>query len=86
MQAPKIPAIRERFPEWLHQLHATDYRSPESLPPGAVVVIGGGQSGCQISMDLIHAGRDVYLCTSRVGRPPPLRKMRSVAKDVVKTL
>lgn len=68
MHAPKIPKIRERFPESLLQLHASDYRSAESLPPGAVVVVGAGQSGCQISADLIHAGRDVYLCTSKVGR------------------
>ncbi len=68
MQAPKIPGIRHRFPESLLQLHASDYRSAENLPPGAVVVIGAGQSGCQISVDLIHAGRDVYLCTSKVGR------------------
>lgn len=68
MQAPKIPGIRERFPESILQLHASDYRSPETLPAGGVVVIGAGQSGCQISVDLIHAGRDVYLCTSKVGR------------------
>ena len=79
MQSPKIPTIRERFPESLIQLHASDYRSAENLPPGAVVVIGGGQSGCQISMDLIHAGREVYLCTSKVGR---LRR-RYRQRDVV---
>jgi putative flavoprotein involved in K+ transport len=79
MQAPKIPRVRERFPESLLQLHASDYRSPETLPPGAVVVIGGGQSGCQISVDLIHSGRDVYLCTSKVGR---LRR-RYRQRDVV---
>ena len=79
MQAPKIPRIREQFPDSLLQLHASDYRSPASLPPGPVVVIGGGQSGCQISMDLIHGGRDVYLCTSKVGR---LRR-RYRQRDVV---
>lgn len=68
MQAPKIPAIREQFPESLLQLHASDYRAPGALPPGAVVVVGSGQSGCQISVDLIHGGRDVYLATSKVGR------------------
>lgn len=68
MRAPKIPALRDRFPVSLLQLHASDYRSPAHLPPGAVVVIGAGQSGCQISVDLIEAGRDVYLCTSKVGR------------------
>jgi putative flavoprotein involved in K+ transport len=79
MQAPKIPRVRERFPESLLQLHASDYRSPETLPPGAVVVIGAGQSGCQISVDLIRSGRDVYLCTSKVGR---LRR-RYRQRDVV---
>lgn len=68
MQAPKIPEIRERFPQSLTQLHTSDYRSPEALPPGAVVVIGAGQSGCQVAMDLIRADREVYLCTSRVAR------------------
>jgi putative flavoprotein involved in K+ transport len=79
MQAPKIPAISQRFPEGLLQLHASDYRSPENLPPGAVVVIGSGQSGCQIAVDLLHAGTDVYICTSRVGR---LRR-RYRQRDVV---
>jgi putative flavoprotein involved in K+ transport len=79
MQAPKIPGIRHRFPPAIPQLHASDYRSAEDLPPGAVVVIGSGQSGCQISADLISAGRIVYLCTSRVGR---LRR-RYRQRDVV---
>ena len=68
MQAPKIPEIRAQFPESILQLHASDYRSPAALPPGAVVVIGAGQSGCQICEELIHAGRDVYLCASKVAR------------------
>ncbi|MDH5504495.1 MAG: NAD(P)-binding domain-containing protein [Acidimicrobiia bacterium] len=68
MQSPKIPGIRERFPESLVQLHASDYRTPDKLPSGAVVIVGAGQSGCQISEDLVHSGRDVYLCTSKVGR------------------
>lgn len=68
MQAPRIPTIRERFPESILQLHASDYRSSEKLPQGAVVIIGAGQSGCQISMDLIRSNREVYLCTSKVAR------------------
>ena len=78
MQAPKIPGIRRQFPPSLLQLHASDYRSAENLPPGAVVVIGAGQSGCQISMDLIHAGRDVFLCTSKVGRVRRRYRQRDV--------
>jgi putative flavoprotein involved in K+ transport len=51
-------------------LHTADYRSPDRLPPGAVLVVGSGQSGCQIAEDLLAAGRTVYLCTSKVGRVP----------------
>jgi putative flavoprotein involved in K+ transport len=70
MQSPKVPALTERFPESFTQIHAADYRSPAALPEGAVVVIGSGQSGCQIAEDLVGAGRTVYLCTSRVARLP----------------
>lgn len=80
MQAPKIPAIKEKFPESLTQLHTSDYRSPEALPPGAVVVIGAGQSGCQVAMDLIRADREVYLCTSRVARARRRYRQRDVVE------
>ncbi|MCE3287807.1 MAG: FAD-dependent oxidoreductase [Gaiellaceae bacterium] len=43
------------------QLTTSDYRRPGQLPEGAVLVVGGGQSGCQISDELLAAGRSVYL-------------------------
>ena len=52
----------------LAQLHTSSYRSAADLPEGGVLVVGGGQSGAQISEDLCRAGRDVWLATSRVGR------------------
>ena len=70
MQSPKVPTMSERFPDSIRQLHAAEYRSPAGLPEGAVVVIGSGQSGCQIAEDLVGAGRTVYLCTSKVARLP----------------
>lgn len=69
-RTPKFPATRPRLPDDIVQLHTADYHSPAALPPGAVVVIGSGQSGCQITEDLLSAGRTVYLCTSKVGRAP----------------
>ena len=50
------------------------YRRPSQLPPGAVLVVGSAQSGCQIAEDLLDAGRKVYLATGRVGRAP--RRLR----------
>lgn len=44
----------------LEVVHSGDYRRPQQLGPGAVLVIGGGQSGAQIAQDLRSAGREVF--------------------------
>jgi putative flavoprotein involved in K+ transport len=67
---PKFPPIRSRIPDNIAQLHTANYRNATALGPGAIVVVGSGQSGCQIVEDLLAAGRTVYLCTSKVGRAP----------------
>lgn len=67
---PRIPAVHAELPAEIAQYHTADYRNPQGLPPGAVVVVGSGQSGCQIAEDLLAAGRKVYLCASKVGRVP----------------
>lgn len=79
---PKIPAIAERLPESVQQLHSSKYKNPESLPEGAVLVIGTGQSGCQIAEDLHLAGRKVHLCVGSAPRSP--RRYRG--KDAVEWL
>jgi putative flavoprotein involved in K+ transport len=61
------------------QLHSEDYRAPEQLPDGAVLVVGSGQSGCQIADELLRAGRRVYLAVSRC----PWLPRRYRGKDVV---
>jgi putative flavoprotein involved in K+ transport len=78
LQTPKYPPTRSRIPNYITQLHAADYRSPAALPPGAVVVVGSAQSGCQIAEDLLSAGRTVYLCTSKVGRAPRRYRGRDI--------
>ena len=76
---PKIPRMAERFSEDVLQLHSSDYQNPQSLPEGAVLVVGTGQSGCQIAEDLHLAGRKVHLCVGGAPRSP--RRYRG--KDVV---
>jgi len=76
--APKIPAIQNKIPKGITQLHTADYRNPKSLPPGAVVVVGSAQSGCQIVEDLLNAGRKVYLCTGKAGRVPRRYRGRDI--------
>lgn len=77
-RVPKIPALHSKLPADIFQLHTADYRSPQSLPPGAVLVVGSGQSGCQITEDLLTAGRPVYLCTSKVPRVPRRYRGRDI--------
>ncbi len=79
MSAPKTPSISADFPEDIGQLHAATYKNPGLLPAGAVLVVGSGQSGCQIAEDLLNAGKKVYLATSKVGRLP--RRYRG--KDIM---
>jgi putative flavoprotein involved in K+ transport len=78
LQAPKVPAVRDRLPPSITQLHTADYRNAAALPPGAVLVVGSGQSGVQIAENLLSAGRTVYLCTSRVGRVPRRYRGRDI--------
>jgi putative flavoprotein involved in K+ transport len=51
-------------------VHSSHYRNPQSLPPGAILVIGTGNSGCQIAEELCHEGRRVYLSVSKHRRAP----------------
>ncbi len=65
---PIIPRMAERLPAHIAQLHSEQYRNPASLPDGAVLVVGCGQSGAQIAEDLHLAGRQVFLATGNAPR------------------
>ncbi len=69
-QAPHIPPVAARLPRRLKQVAADDYKRPDMLPPGGVMVVGAGQTGCQIAEELHEAGRNVWLCVGRAGRLP----------------
>lgn len=69
-QRAKIPSFAAGLSPEVGQLHSEEYRNPAALPPGAVLVVGSGQSGCQIAEELRTAGRDVYLSIGGAGRAP----------------
>lgn len=68
-QHPVIPPI---VPEdaGVQQIHSFHYKNPESLPEGAVMVVGAGSSGAQIADELNRAGRKVFLSVGPHDRPP----------------
>lgn len=64
-QRPHRPAGAPTLPGDLLQIDVEAYRNPSELPEGAVLVVGSGQSGCQIAEELHEAGRDVFLACGR---------------------
>ncbi|QIG51273.1 NAD(P)-binding domain-containing protein [Nordella sp. HKS 07] len=78
-QRPLIPDYSNAVPSSIYQTDAVHYRNPENLPPGAVLVVGSGNSGCQIADELLRSGRRVFLAISRHNRVP--RRYRG--KDII---
>lgn len=68
-QCPMIPQIAPRDGH-ITQLHSSEYRNPDHLPAGGVLVVGAGSSGVQIAGELQRAGRQVYLSVGPHDRPP----------------
>ncbi|CZF85840.1 MULTISPECIES: flavin-containing monooxygenase [Grimontia] len=68
-QLPSLPPIAPSNPA-VFQIHSSQYRNPEQLPEGAVLVVGAGSSGTQIADELQQQGRKVFLSVGAHDRPP----------------
>jgi len=64
-QKPYRPYGAGQFPPSLQILDAEGYTNPDALGPGRVLVVGSGQTGCQLAEELVEAGRDTYLACGR---------------------
>jgi putative flavoprotein involved in K+ transport len=71
-QIPVVPAIAERLGAGIVQLHSTRYRNPEQIPPGRVLVVGGGNTGYQIAEELGRS-HEVHLSVGARQTPLPQR-------------
>ena len=69
-QKPAVPPLNADVSRDVFQIHSSNYRNPDQLPPAAILVVGAGSSGCQIAEDLNQAGRQVYLSVGRHFRVP----------------
>jgi putative flavoprotein involved in K+ transport len=75
-QVPFVPPMAAKLDASVTQVHSADYRNPQALPEGPVLVVGGGNSGFQIAeelaatrtVDLSIAGRYPMLPQRRAGR------------------
>ena len=77
-QVPFVPAATHGFDPAVTQLHSADYRNPQSLPAGPVLVVGAGNSGLQIAEELV-ATRQVDVS---VGQKAPMLPQRLLGRDL----
>jgi len=64
-QKPYRPAAAAQLSASVDLIDAEDYANPSALPPGNVLVVGSGQTGCQLAEELSAAGRGVSLACGR---------------------
>jgi putative flavoprotein involved in K+ transport len=67
---PHVPSVERALSPSIHQVVATRYRNPQSLPPGGVLVVGASASGAQLADELARSGRDVVLSVGGHTRMP----------------
>jgi putative flavoprotein involved in K+ transport len=76
---PYIPSLANQLDSSLTQLHSKDYQSPTQLPKGNVLVVGAGNSGAEIAMELSKT-RHVYLSGRDTGNLPGGSSSSSLSK------
>jgi pyridine nucleotide-disulfide oxidoreductase len=69
-QRPHRPPAAESLPSDVLAIDVDDFRNEAVLPPGRILVIGNGQSGCQIAEELRDAGREVVLSCGKAAWIP----------------
>jgi len=75
---PFVPPFGEQLAEDVVQIQSVDYRNPDGLPPGTVLVVGAANSGCQIALE-VSVKRSVELS---VGKLNPTFPQRILGRDL----
>lgn len=68
-QTPVVPAFAGQLRPGIVQLHAGDYRNPAQLQPGGVLLVGAGNSGADIAMEVVKRHR-TWLSGRETGHVP----------------
>lgn len=69
-QTPKIPDFGSNLKNDILQLHTSEYKNPDQLQDGEVLVVGTGQSGMQIAEEVYKSGKKVHMAVGTSGRVP----------------
>jgi putative flavoprotein involved in K+ transport len=75
---PSVPAFAAGLPASVQQVTPFDYRSPDALPDGGVLVVGASATGVQLAAEIRRSGRPVTLSVGEHTRLPRLHRGRDV--------
>ena len=75
---PSIPALRQGFPSSIVSIAASEYRRPDELPEGGVLVVGASATGLQLAQEIHRSGRHVTLSVGEHVRLPRTYRGRDV--------
>jgi putative flavoprotein involved in K+ transport len=75
---PSVPRVSEGVPASVQQVTPFDYRNPDGLAEGGVLVVGASATGVQIAAELQRSGRPVTLAVGEHVRLPRLHRGRDV--------
>ena len=68
-QQPQVPELASDLAPEIIQLHGADYRSPGQLQEGGVLVVGAGNSGAEVAIELARS-HTVWLSGPDTGHIP----------------
>ena len=82
-----MPAFARELDRGIVQLHSSEYRNPAQLRPGGVLLVGAGNSGAEIALDVARAGHGRTSPGTAAGELPfrhrqPARPARTRAAPV----
>jgi putative flavoprotein involved in K+ transport len=75
---PSVPALRQAIPSSIECFTAFDYRNPNQLPDGGVLVVGASATGVQLADEIRRSGRAVMLSVGEHVRLPRTYRGRDV--------
>ena len=75
---PHVPEVHRAVPEGIECITTFDYRNPERLPQGGVLIVGASATGVQLADEIHRSGRPVTLAVGEHVRLPRMYRGRDV--------
>jgi putative flavoprotein involved in K+ transport len=76
--SPRVPELHRAVPQTVQCLTTFNYRNPNQLPPGGVLVVGAAATGVQLADEIHRSGRQVTLCVGEHVRLPRSYRGRDI--------